>query len=196
MDTFAKAYQVLLDDETYGMMRKRFIAFDTEITGLQPTTDRIVELGAVEFINGQPGRSFSSLVNPGMFIRPSSENVNHISNEMLKTAPREPEAYRAFLDFLGDAYQGETLLCAHNAKVDFTFFVQALNRCRYNAQFYYIDTLSLSREYLPGMPDYKQVTLAEELDIVNEDAHRASSDAEVCGKIMWHILDAYHEKQE
>ena len=57
--------------------------------------------------------------------------------------------------------------------------------------FYYLDALSLSREYLPGMTDYKQQTLAEELGIINEEAHRASTDAAVCGQIMWHILDAY-----
>lgn len=192
-----EGYQVRLDDETYQMMRKTFVAFDTETTGLQPETDRIIELGAVIFEEGKPVRTFSSLVNSGLFIRPSSQTVNHIDNEALKTAPREPEAYEAFLEFLGGAAKGEILLCAHNAKVDFSFLKKALERVQKHAVFYYVDTLSLSRKYLTGMPDYKQGTIAQELGIENEDAHRASSDAKVCGQIMWNILDVYSgTKQE
>ena len=184
-------FQVKLDDETCGMMRKSFVAFDTEITGLNSAQDRIIELGAVWFEEGKPTKVFSSLVNCGLYVRPSSQTVNHISNEELRQAPREPEVYRDFLAFLGDAAKGEVLLCAHNAKVDFTFLTQALNRCQLSATFYYIDTLSLSRELLTSMPDFKQGTIAEQLGFVNEDAHRASSDAAVCGQIMWHLLDCY-----
>lgn len=193
MQSLVEGYQVKLDDETYGMMRERFIAFDTETTGLQAATDRIIELGAVLFEKGVPTRTFSTLVNSGLFIRPSSQQVNHISNEALKSAPSEKEAYADFLRFLGDAAEGKVLMCAHNAKVDYTFLIAALNRVQQKATMYYVDTLSLSRSYLEGMPDYKQGTLAEQLGLVNEDAHRASSDAAVCGQIMWHILDAYAE---
>ncbi len=189
-------FQVRLDDETCSMMRKCFVAFDTEITGLNAATDRIIELGAVVFEEGKPTRVFSSLVNCGLYVRPSSQTVNHISNEDLKKAPREPEVYRDFLDFLGDAAKGEVLLCAHNAKIDFSFLKQALDRCQMSATFYYIDTLSLSRELLTGMPDFKQGTIADQLGFVNEDAHRASSDAAVCGQIMWHLLDCYEEAEK
>ena len=102
-----EACQVLLDDETADMMSQQFIAFDAEMTGLDPRTDRIVELGAVLFENGVPTKTFSSLVNCGLYIRPSSQNVNHITNESLKTAPREGEAYRSFLEFLGPSAQGK-----------------------------------------------------------------------------------------
>ena len=108
-----EACQVLLDDETADMMSQQFIAFDAEMTGLDPRTDRIVELGAVLFENGVPTKTFSSLVNCGLYIRPSSQNVNHITNESLKTAPREGEAYRSFLEFLGPSAQGKVLLLTH-----------------------------------------------------------------------------------
>ncbi len=188
-----EGWQVILDDETAGMMDKSFIAFDTETTGLDFRTDRIIELGAVAFERGKPTRSFSSLVNCGLYVRPSSQTVNHISNELLKEAPKEEEAYASFLDFLGPACKGEILLCAHNAKFDFTFLQNALKRCNLSSTFYYIDTLSLSRKLLT-MPDYKQQTIADELGIDNEGVHRACNDALVCGKIMCHLLEVYRHQ--
>ena len=121
-----EGFQVMLDDETADMMTRQFVAFDTETTGLDFRTDRIVELGAVLFENGIPIRSFSSLVNCGLYVRPSSQNVNHITNESLRSAPRESEAYRSFIEFLGPAARGEVLLCAHNAKCDFSFLMKAI----------------------------------------------------------------------
>ena len=190
-----EACQVLLDDETADMMSQQFIAFDAEMTGLNPRTDRIVELGAVLFENGVPTKTFSSLVNCGLYIRPSSQNVNHITNESLKTAPREGEAYRSFLEFLGPSAQGKVLLCAHNAKCDFTFLSKALERCGLPGMFYFIDTLSLSRNLL-NLQDYKQQTIAEALEIPNQDAHRACNDALVCGQIMCHLLEAYRQQKK
>ena len=190
-----EACQVLLDDETADMMSQQFIAFDAEMTGLNPRTDRIVELGAVLFENGVPTKTFSSLVNCGLYIRPSSQNVNHITNESLKTAPREGKAYRSFLEFLGPSAQGKVLLCAHNAKCDFTFLSKALERCGLPGMFYFIDTLSLSRNLL-NLQDYKQQTIAEALEIPNQDAHRACNDALVCGQIMCHLLEAYRQQKK
>lgn len=189
-----EGFQVMLDDETADMMTRQFVAFDTETTGLDFRTDRIVELGAVLFENGIPIRSFSSLVNCGLYVRPSSQNVNHITNESLRSAPRESEAYRSFIEFLGPAARGEVLLCAHNAKFDFSFLMKGLERCGQAGTFYYIDTLSLSRNLL-NMQDYKQQTIAEALNIDNEDAHRACNDAMVCGKIMCHLIEAYRQQK-
>ena len=64
----------------------RFIAFDTETTGVNSSLDRIVELGAVIFENGIIVDQFSSLVNPNMEIPPEATAVNHITPEMVATS--------------------------------------------------------------------------------------------------------------
>ena len=48
-----------------------FVAIDVETTGLDFSTDRIIEIGAVKFTGGKPGAEFSSLVNPGIDHRPA-----------------------------------------------------------------------------------------------------------------------------
>lgn len=167
----------------------RFIAFDVETTGLYPLTDRIIEIGAVLFVNGKPTNSFSTLVNPLVSIPASASAVNHITNEMIKSAPIEQRAYPRLIEFLGDALAGETIMCAHNARFDFDFLCNTLSRLGFDADIRFVDTLSLSRKYVRGLENYKQGTLEAYFGLTNKAAHRASSDAENCGKILCGILD-------
>ena len=183
--------KVSFDDAVIESLTQQFIAFDIETTGLSPTNDRIVELGAVLFCNGEPVRQFTTLVNPGIPIPASATAVNHITNRMLSSAPTEQEAYPQLIEFLGDALQGEIIMCAHNASFDFNFLCNTLSRLGYNATIKYVDTLHLSRKYIFGLPDYKQSTLEQHFGLTNPTAHRASTDAENCGKILCHILDDF-----
>ena len=74
-------------------MPDRFIAFDTETTGLNPDKDCIVELGAVVFEHGVPIETFQSYVNPCVCISEEVSALNHITNEMLQAAPTEEIIY-------------------------------------------------------------------------------------------------------
>ena len=174
-------------------IRNCFIAFDVETTGLSPESDRIVELGAVIFLNGSVSRTFSSLVNPNVLISRSASAVNHITNAMLANAPSEKEIYPQLIDFLGDALHGGIVMCAHNAKFDFDFLCNTLSRLGYSANIEYLDTLSLSRKYLQGLENYKQGTIEKYFGLTNSSSHRAASDAENCGRILYRLLDVADE---
>lgn len=186
-----KAVAEKVEIETIGaeQILNRFIAFDVETTGLNPLTDRIVEIGAVLFADGKPTNSFSTLVNPLISIPASASAINHITNEMIRPAPVEQRAYPLLIEFLGDALDGKTIMCAHNARFDFDFLCNTLSRLGFNADIRFIDTLSLSRKYVKGLENYKQGTLEAYFGLTNNAAHRASSDAENCGKILCGVLD-------
>ena len=64
-----------------------FIAFDLETTGTVPGVDRIVEIGAVKFSNGQPVETFSTLINPGIPIPEGASRVNGIFDDMVQGQP-------------------------------------------------------------------------------------------------------------
>lgn len=172
----------------YDAIKHKFIAFDTETTGLSCDTDRIVELGAVEFEDGRKISEFGTLVNPGIPISSQATAVNNITNQMLKSAPDEPKAYGDFCTFLGKALAGEVVVCAHNATFDMKFLAKTLERLGYSGNINYIDTLSLSRRMLKELPNHKQPTVARYFGHVNAAEHRAESDAEVCGNILVSLL--------
>lgn len=189
----ALSKRIELNSQNENSIRNCFIAFDVETTGLSPMSDRIIEIGAVIFLNGMVHKTFSSLVNPGISISQSASAVNHITNAMLVSAPSEKEMYPQLIDFLGDALCGRIVMCAYNAKFDFDFLCNTLSRLGFSANIEYIDTLSLSRKYLHGLGNYKQGTIEEYFGLINSSSHRAMSDAENCGHILCRLLDVANE---
>lgn len=184
-----KINQVFMDDnDEVASVRRAFLAFDVETTGLDPNDDRIVEIGAVLFVDGDPVSTFSSLVNAGISVSFDAYKVNHISDEMLRHAPTEEEVYPRLIEFLGDAVTGDTIMCAHNARFDFGFLRNTFCRLGYAANIRYADTLSLARRYIHDLPDYKQATLEKYFGLKNYASHRAGADAENCGKILYRML--------
>lgn len=177
-------------------IKKHFFAFDVETTGLYHETDRIVEIGAVEFIDGVAVNTFNSLLNPHISIGASATQVNHITNEMISKAPNEEIVIKKFVDFLGEAIKCKVVIIAHNAKFDMSFLRDTLVRMGYDADISYIDTLSLSRKYVKGLSDHKQPTVAEHFGIVMDQAHRAASDALTCGKVFLSITECMKQQAQ
>ena len=193
---FVSANKMQIDNNVLNTLRQRYIAFDVETTGLSPYNDRIIEIGAVVFEKGIPVRRYGTLVNAMVNIPSTASAINHITNQMIKNAPTEKEVYADLVNFLGDALEEKTVICAHNAKFDMDFLSETLMRLGYNAKVNYIDTLSLSRKLVKGLVNYKQDTVATHFDLHNTKAHRAESDAEICGSILGKLLEIMEKNQE
>ena len=67
------------------------LSFDTETTGADPRSDRIVELGGA-YLQGTTrlGPPLRALVNPGIYIPAGATNVHGIRNEDVSEAPPWP----------------------------------------------------------------------------------------------------------
>ena len=112
----ALAVRAFLDAETARELSERFIAFDTETTGLDPDRDCIVELGAVLFEKGIPTK---------------------INGEVTESVA---------VIFLGDAASGKVLVCGHVAAFDLSFLCNTLDRLGIEAAFRFIDTRQLATQ--------------------------------------------------
>ena len=189
----AAAERSAVNPETFRDLSERYIAFDTETTGLDPDKDRIVELGAVVFENSKPAASFQSYVNPGIRISPEVSALNHITNEMLEAAPSEEAVYQQFLEFINDAANEETVICGHVAAFDLSFLCRTLDRLGLAGQFRFVDTRQLAT-MIPGLEHHGLGAVAEYFGIPHENAHHAKEDALTSGRILREILDHMNEK--
>ena len=186
----ASAFRIALNPDTCTELSERYIAFDTETTGLDPEKDRIVELSAVMFENGTPTASFQSYVNPGISIPSEVSALNYITNEMLQTAPAEKDIYPELLKFLGDAASGMTVICGHVAAFDLSFLCGILDRLGIAASFRFVDTRQLAT-LIPELKHHSLAAVAEYFDVPHENAHHAREDALTSGRILQKMLERY-----
>ena len=101
-----------------------FTVFDTETTGLEPKTNRVVEAGAIRFDARGIISRFNVLINPGMPMPAEVTKINGITDSMLA---KQPNAAAIVLpDFL--RFIGDSVLIAHNAQFDINFINEELAR--------------------------------------------------------------------
>ena len=171
----------------------KFVAFDTETTGLRAESDFILEIGAVKFdCNGIIGESFDTLIKPPVSIPPFITQLTHIDDNLVKDEDDESVVLPDFMQYILDK---DTILVAHNAPFDVGFVNASLTRLNLKPLHnMVIDTLPLSRWAYPELAlekvrgQYKLQTLAKRFNIDVYRAHRADDDARVCMELLKKIM--------
>ncbi|MEZ4873842.1 MAG: 3'-5' exonuclease [Bdellovibrionales bacterium] len=162
----------------------KFIAFDLETTGFIPGVDRIVEIGAVRFVDEQVEAVFSTLVDPQISIPKAATEVNGITDDMVADKPTIDRLLDPFAEFGADS-----VIVAHNAGFDVPFLTSEIEKFETSApKGLVLDTLSLARKVYPGLPNYKLGTLVHHLGIPTTNFHRAEEDASYCGKLFFQMM--------
>ncbi len=176
-----------MGDETYRNARFCFIDFET--TGLYPRTDAIIEAGALLVSGGSVLRRFQSFVNPGRSIPESSIAIHGIRDEMVAEAPSVAAILPELLSLMEDA-----VIVAHNVNFDLSFLKAACDANGIKApDFRAIDTCSFARAELKGEKSYSLQNLAQKYSLEGNQFHRALDDAEVCSRLLKHIVQRIPE---
>ena len=129
----------------------RLIILDTETTGLSPAEGRIVEIAAVEMLDGKPtGREFHHMLNPECPISEEISEIIGINDAMVADKPAFADIAQAFIDFVGD-----DKLVVHRAEFDKAFLDQeffniGLEWPHLSKPELLIDTLAYFEEKHPG----------------------------------------------
>ncbi|MBN1127883.1 MAG: hypothetical protein JXA71_02780 [Chitinispirillaceae bacterium] len=156
-----------------------FVAIDVETTGLDFSRDRVIEVGAVQFIAGKPGREFAAFVNPGVPIPDTITELTSISNSDVATAPPFSAIADALIAFVNDLP-----LCGHQVDFDLNFLNRELERAGkkpFGKQS--LDTVMLSKIILESGRRYSLKSVSKSLEVTLDNAHRALHDAKASGEV-------------
>ncbi len=165
----------------------REIVLDTETTGLDPSKNRIVEIGAIELMNHVPtGRHFHKYINPEMDIPAEATNVHGITNERVAKEPVFAEIAAEFIEFAGDAK-----FVIHNAEFDMGFLNAEFARLGFEKMpmSRAIDTVRMARQKFPGSPASLDALCKRfEIDNTHRTLHGALLDADLLAKVYLELI--------
>lgn len=169
----------LFDTTDTRVWEKDFVVFDTETTGLDCKTNEIIEIGAVKISKGKIISTFSTFVHPDKDIPAEITEITHITNDMVKDAPKInyilPDFYK---------YCYGCVLVAQNISFDMGFIDAISKKMGYEFNHEQIDTLTLARQKILGLKNFKLGTICEKLGISLQGAHRAINDVLATAKVF------------
>lgn len=159
------------------------VIFDFETTGLDTRTARIIEIGAIKYINRKEVERFSFLINPGVFISTEITKVTGITNDMLEDQPSFELILPKFHDFLRGCVG-----LAHNAEFDVGMLYHESNRLGISCDYTVFCSLKMARE-LVKIERRNLDALAQHFGLTFESRHRSIGDILVTAGVFWGMLD-------
>ncbi|MCB1475441.1 MAG: CBS domain-containing protein [Rhodobiaceae bacterium] len=151
------------------------VSLDTETTGLDTKTARLIQVGALAIHEGvvDAAETFQTLVNPGVSIPPGSTAVHHIDDAMVSDSPSFAAISGALESFIQDR-----ILVGHSIGFDIAILEREHKLA--GLPFHRPRTLCtaiLSRIALPDMPEHSLDTVAARLGVTVTERHSAMGDA-------------------
>ncbi|MBQ9104426.1 MAG: ribonuclease H-like domain-containing protein [Clostridia bacterium] len=165
-----------------------YVVFDIETTGLDLMNNGITEIGAVKIEKGRIVEQWTTLIKPDYPIPPNITELTGIDEEMVKNCPKIGAVLPDFMKFINGA-----ILVAHNAEFDVKFIKRFAAMEEFDVNNKVLDTLELSRKYMPSLRKNDLHTLADYFGIIFRH-HRALSDAYATAEVFIELMKMKNSK--
>lgn len=183
---FSEPFDNLINKNKKG----RLVVFDTETTGTNPLKDDVIQIYAIEVVDGSPGKDFHFYLKNAVPVG-TSELVHGISDEYLKKEGRDAtEVLVKLKDFIaGD------IVIGHNVNFDLSMIIENGKRHGVIFEFKeYYDTLDLARRLVES-ENYKLNTLAQKFGLETA-THDARDDVLATVGLLGVLIDKLGENKK
>jgi predicted DnaQ family exonuclease/DinG family helicase len=161
-------------------MNQVFVALDLEATGMDPSRDEVIEIGAIKFRDGQVLGEFESMIRPRSNVSFGVQTLTGLSNADLKEAPRFASVAPRLRDFIKNApIVGQSI----------GFDLDMLGAAGLSFSNTRYDTFEMATILLPELPTYDLATIATTLGVTPSSKHRATADAETAMRVFTLLLE-------
>jgi DNA polymerase-3 subunit alpha (Gram-positive type) len=172
----------------------KIFVYDFETTGLNPFHDKIIDFCFYDLLTG---KKVEGLVNPEREISSKITEITGITNEQLSVA----EPIELHIQKLRDFFNTEETIyfVAHNGDSFDKHFLNELHKnftlFKDKNNVYHIDTIPLSKKYIPDQYSFKLVSLCKRFGI-QPGGHRAYTDTNALQKLYKHLLRIIETKSD
>jgi len=166
------------------------VVVDIETTGGRPSGNDITEIGIVHVQNKKIVHQWSSLVKPDSSIPNNIQALTGISDEMVEHAPK----FQSLIPLLQKQLEGDVFV-AHSVNFDYSFIERAFRECEVAWRMDKLCTIKYARKVFPEIGRYSLANLARELQVSNNNPHRALSDALCAAEVLIHCLHGDYDQK-
>ncbi|MGK9475782.1 ATP-dependent helicase [Melioribacter sp. OK-6-Me] len=173
------------------IQNQRVVVFDTETTGLNKKEDDIIQIAAVELINGSIGREFCVYIKTDLPLEESSK-IHNITRAILdKQGLDAAEAFKKFNEFVDGAP-----LIAHNLDFDYEILSNNIKRkeIEFNIPGKLFDTLNVTRRVFPKLNSYKLADLIKYFSLEGINSHNALDDVKATASLIKFLIPEIKKK--
>ena len=167
-----------------------FSVVDVETTGLSANKNRIIEIALVKIEKLKITDKLSYLINPQTYIPPFITSLTGISNNDVLRAP-------IFSDIVDEiiSFTDNTVLTAHNFTFDSSFLnTEFMISGREFISEHSCCTLKIARNIYPTLKSKSLSSVAQSLNLKNNNAHRALGDAKITAKVLLKMIKELQNK--
>ncbi len=171
-----------------------YIALDTETTGLEASSNRIIEVAALHYLpdcnDNNPADSYIRVVNPSRRLPAFIVSHTGINQTMVDSAP-------SFAALAGDlrAFITERIIVGHNIGFDMAFLNAEMRRLGQppfvNPR---LDTLAMAVRLVNNLGKRNLTSVAAELGLPVGIRHRAEADARLARQVFCRLLTLARER--
>jgi DNA polymerase III subunit epsilon len=195
---FWQRYSAAIKEQPPGntpLAEAEFVVFDTETTGLDRRTDKVLSIGAIKVSGLQVlvSDTFECLVQQEGAPSTKSAEVHGLLSKELETGITEQEAVEGFVDFIGNA-----ILVGQHVDFDITMVNQMLKRQGIKSKLRNrsVDTahlaIRLERRHADSHTlknaEYSLDALCDRYNLPTDDRHTASGDAFATALLLLKLL--------
>ena len=153
-------------------MLKNFAILDVETTGGKYNQEKITEIAILIFDGIKIIEEFHTLINPIITIQPFVQKLTGINRELVKDSPIFKDVSEKIFEITRNK-----IIVAHNVDFDYRIIKNEFKNINIDYERDCLCTLSLSKLIIPNLKSYKLTNLLSNFGIINENPHRANSDA-------------------
>ena len=165
-------------------MHKNFAILDVETTGGKFNQEKITDISILIFDGIKIIDKFETLVNPGKEIQPFVQKLTGINKELVKNSPKFKDVSENIFDITKNK-----IIVAHNVDFDYRIIKNEFRSININYNRDSLCTVDLSKLIFPNLKSYKLTNLLSNFGIMNDNPHRANSDALGALKLFKIIID-------
>jgi DNA polymerase-3 subunit epsilon len=162
---------------------KKFAVIDVETTGGFASGHRVTEVGIVISDGQQILEEYHTLINPLRDIPHYITTLTGITNAMVANAPTFEAVAESIQAFMQDA-----VFVAHHVDFDYSFIRNEMNLAGVDFKAQKLCTVRYARSLLKDQPRFGLARLAQRFNIINDNPHRALSDAQTAAHILHRLI--------